>query len=138
MECSRRGCKREVDNPRWKQCAKCRARVRESQAKLRARDPVANQRYQQQWNEARRRRVLAHYGGACVCCGEKRWEFLALDHKDGGGNVHRREIQQRGKSMVGWIIANDFPDLFVVRCHNCNQALGFYGYCPHEQERAAA
>jgi hypothetical protein len=25
-----------------------------------------------------------------------------------------------------------------VRCHNCNQALGFYGYCPHEQERAAA
>jgi hypothetical protein len=65
----------------------------------------------------------------CSLCGYD--PFLVLDHKDGGGSAHRKEIQQRGNSMVGWIIANDFPDLFRVLCWNCNQALGFYGYCPH-------
>jgi hypothetical protein len=24
-----------------------------------------------------------------------------------------------------------------VLCHNCNQSHGWFGYCPHEQERTA-
>ena len=35
-------------------------------------------------------------------------------------------------SVINWIIANDFPDSVRVLCHNCNQALGFYGFCPHD------
>jgi hypothetical protein len=26
---------------------------------------------------------------------------------------------------------NGFPDGYRVLCHNCNMALGQYGYCPH-------
>ena len=30
-----------------------------------------------------------------------------------------------------------FPEGYQTLCHNCNLAKGFYGQCPHEQERAA-
>lgn len=62
------------------------------------------------------------------------YEFLAIDHEDGGGNEHRRQITggRAGDAMVRWLILNDFPPGFRVLCHNCNQAIGYYGYCPHE------
>jgi hypothetical protein len=88
--------------------------------------------YQRDFNLERRKRVLQHYGGHCECCGEKQFEFLALDHKDGGGNAHRKEVKQRGANMIGWVIQNNFPPMFRVLCHNCNSAIGFYGSCPHQ------
>lgn len=33
--------------------------------------------------------------------------------------------------MIGWIIKNKFPKKFQLLCHNCNQAIGYYGSCPH-------
>src|SRR5258708_37086796 len=30
--------------------------------------------------------ALNAYGGKCECCGEERFEFLAIDHIGGGGN----------------------------------------------------
>jgi hypothetical protein len=81
--------------------------------------------------------ILRHYSQGeprCACCGETRYEFLSLDHVAGDGNKHRKQIG-RGITMVRWIILNDFPPIFQVLCHNCNQAKGHYGYCPHERER---
>lgn len=83
------------------------------------------------YRAARRVRVIEHYGGVCSCCGESQIEFLAIDHAAGGGNEHRAEIRRRGSRLIDWIIVNDFPPLFRVLCHNCNTALGAYGYCPH-------
>ncbi len=83
------------------------------------------------FHRRRRETVLAHYGGFCKCCGEDTFEFLALDHINGGGEKHRAEVGQ-GSNMIGWIIQNNFPDGFQVLCHNCNQARGYYGRCPHE------
>ncbi len=80
-----------------------------------------------------RERCLEAYGGVCSCCGEARYEFLAIDHINGGGGKHRREI---GNKITRWLIANDFPPGFRVLCHNCNQAIGHYGYCPHQKERS--
>lgn len=65
----------------------------------------------------------------CACCHEKNIEFLSLDHTNGGGNKHRKEINRR--NINGWLIKNKFPEGFRVLCHNCNQSLGCYGYCPH-------
>lgn len=79
----------------------------------------------------RRMTVIQHYGGVCECCGENKIEFLALDHKNGDGNIHRRKVGS-GNKMYKWVIDNDFPDMFRVLCHNCNMSLGLYGYCPHE------
>ena len=66
----------------------------------------------------------------CTCCGEKEIKFLCLDHIDGGGNKHRKEVGY-GVKLYLWIIKHGFPPIFQVLCHNCNLAKGFYGECPH-------
>lgn len=81
--------------------------------------------------EKLRNDILQHYGGKCVCCGEAAYEFLAIDHIDGNGNAHRRAIGQ--SNLYRWIRKNGYPDNFQVLCHNCNNAKGFYGYCPHQK-----
>lgn len=84
---------------------------------------------------ALREEVLAHYGGVCVCCGERRYEFLSIDHTRGDGNKHRREMP-RAKKLASWLKSNGYPaEGFRVLCHNCNMARGLYGHCPHERER---
>lgn len=75
-------------------------------------------------------KCLKHYGGECDCCGENRYEFLSIDHINGGGNIHRKEI--RG-NMVRWLLKNGLPEGFRILCHNCNQAYGLYGKCPHKK-----
>jgi hypothetical protein len=84
---------------------------------------------QQEYHRSRRAQCLEHYGGECVCCGENRFEFLALDHKNNDGSEHRAKVGNQ--RMVQWIIKNDFPDIFQVSCHSCNSARGYYGRCPH-------
>ncbi len=101
--------------------------------KWRHKDLERTRKYQNNFVRARRLLVLAHYGGKCTCCGESHFEFLALDHKNGDGDVHRRAVGG-GAKMVEWIIKNEFPDSFQVLCHNCNQAIGYYGACPHSLE----
>ena len=78
--------------------------------------------------------IFNHYGQSCLCCGEKRIEFLSIDHINGGGNKHRKEIGSN-LAFYSWIVRNHFPDFLRILCHNCNQARGFYGYCPHEKEK---
>ncbi len=92
--------------------------------------PIENQRRRAKHQELRRL-VLCHYGGTpprCACCGEDLYEFLALDHINGGGRKHARSVNSH---LYQWIHANNFPSGFRVLCHNCNQSLGAYGYCPH-------
>ena len=88
-------------------------------------------------NVKRRVIVLNQYGGnppKCACCGEKEYKFLSIDHINGGGNKHRKEMglkDGKGGSIYCWLIQNNFPKGFQVLCHNCNMAKGFYGKCPH-------
>ena len=79
--------------------------------------------------------VLEHYGNKCECCGESKYEFLSIDHKNGGGNKMRKNKEHPfgGLQLYKWIVDNDYPDMFRVLCHNCNLSIGFFGYCPHGQ-----
>jgi hypothetical protein len=86
--------------------------------------------YLREYRKQRRQDVLEHYGGRCACCGEDAYEFLAVDHANGGGEAHRAEVGQ-GSRMVDWIIRSGYPDGFRILCHNCNQSIGYYGECPH-------
>lgn len=97
---------------------------------LRDRDRINATRTEK--TRAQRQRCLDAYGGRCACCGESRYEFLAIDHVNGGGCKHRADV---GNKICRWLVKNNFPPGFQVLCHNCNQALGHYGYCPHEKER---
>lgn len=79
--------------------------------------------------------VIAHYGGKCACCGEARQEFLAVDHIDGGGRRHTKKLGKRGSQFHKWLKAQGYPEGYRVLCHNCNMALGHFGYCPHQKSK---
>lgn len=83
--------------------------------------------------EALRLRVIDAYGGVCACCGERRKEFLTLDHVNGDGKEDRKRFPTQTQFRK-WIVDNDFPDHLRILCMNCNLSRGLYGYCPHEQE----
>lgn len=108
-------------------CRTCKqAIVRKSLAKARKRDRDA---------------VLAAYGGVCACCGEHRDVFLSIDHVDGNGAAHRRELaggKRRagtGNTIYRWLCKQGFPAGFQILCFNCNFAKHRLGECPHETER---
>jgi hypothetical protein len=81
-----------------------------------------------------RLRVLKYYSNSetpeCACCKENIIEFLVIDHKDGGGNAHRREIGH--ENLVAFILKNNFPPVFRVLCQNCNSCIATYGGCAHK------
>lgn len=130
-----------------KEC--CNAESRKRHHEVYGKDPIRKKRarergaewYRQNGERARLKnrvnarlqklRCLAHYGGACACCGEARVEFLAMDHVDGDGYEHRKKC---GSKIYHWLVKNNFPSepRLRVLCHNCNMAIGFYGFCPHQ------
>lgn len=116
--------------PYCKTCytARSRAKTPEQKAKRSAKD--------KRYREALRAEVIAAYGSKCDCCGEPRHQFLALDHRNGGGTKERRESASNTSTGM-YRIARDegFPTRFRLLCHNCNCARGWYGVCPHETER---
>jgi len=78
-----------------------------------------------------KQKIINAYGGKCICCGETNKEFLTIDHINGKGRQHRRELG--GSSFLyKYIIDNNFPTEFRLLCMNCNFAIGMYGYCPHQ------
>ena len=90
-------------------------------------------KYQLKRHRSQKQVVFTHYSGgtpkcACSGCNEKFFEFLCIDHVNGGGNKHRKTISG---SIYPWLIKNNFPPGYRVLCHNCNSAYGFFGYCPH-------
>jgi len=77
--------------------------------------------------------VVAAYGGYCKCCGESAHEFLTIDHVNGGGSQHRKQV---GSQFYSWLKRQGFPkEGYRLLCMNCNFAIGKYGSCPHESER---
>lgn len=75
--------------------------------------------------------VIDAYGGGCACCGERHYEFLSVDHVNGGGRKERVNLSTQ--QIVLKIIRENFPAKYRILCHNCNMALGFYGFCPHKR-----
>ena len=83
----------------------------------------------------RRLNCIEHYGNKCGCCGETRIEFLSIDHINGNGLKHRKELAIKNMNIFEYLTKNNYPEGFRVLCHNCNQSFGHYGYCPHQMER---
>jgi len=99
---------RPLEQKTCKACNTCLEANRSKEAKVRA-------------------QVLDHYGWECACCGDPQAEFLQIDHVDGGGSQHRKEIP----STYRWLIRNGFPDGFNTLCANCNVGKHINGgVCP--------
>jgi hypothetical protein len=84
------------------------------------------------WN-----RAVLFFGG-CECCGETHIEFLAIDHIHGNGNELRRNGERAGANLLsifdrgGW--SESIRKTYRLLCHNCNNAIARYGYCPHKTD----
>ena len=80
--------------------------------------------YGKKYRKTIRDLVFKHYSNGsfkCTNCGYAIHEGLALDHVNGGGNKHRKELKlEGGIAYYKWIIENKFPKGFQVLCHNCN------------------
>ena len=127
---------------------KTHKKAAEAMRLFRKRYPVYSREYQNEWrksNPEKRRAiekkcrdrirliVLTKYGGdppKCKCCGESQLEFLSVDHIKGGG---RKERKLYGSKFCYSLIRRKFPKGYQVLCHNCNQAKGYYGKCPHQK-----
>lgn len=74
-----------------------------------------------QQRQTLRLEVMEAYGGAkCAHCGETELRFLEIDHIEGGGGKHAREIGGGGHNMYQWLKRNNFPSGFRVLCRPCN------------------
>lgn len=97
-------------------------------------NPEPNRQRNKAWKRKIREEMIAAYGGKCSCCGETRYEFLTLEHKNGGGYQDRRTSS--GISILRRLRDQGWPkDGYTILCWNCNASKGVYGYCPHEKER---
>jgi len=65
-----------------------------------------------------KRQMIHAYGGKCVKCGEDHEEFMTIDHINGNGIKHKKEI---GTSINQWLKRKGWPkDEFQLLCFNCN------------------
>jgi len=68
--------------------------------------------------------VIGHYSPSLSCarCGVSDMRALCIDHIDGGGRAHTREVlgTRSGNGFYYWLKANHFPPGFQVLCANCN------------------
>src|ERR1700733_265908 len=85
---------------------------------------------------ALRERVIDGYGGCCACCGQVGYEFLSIDHREYRACEERKKFGSllTTTQLCLKIIREGFPTTFQILCHNCNMALGIYGFCPHHPE----
>lgn len=120
------------NNPDWKNYR--REHRKENVISIRAMDTRRN--------EKAKREFITAYRGICICCGENNQAFLSLDHKDGLGKEHRKELtgNKRGGSssrMYSILKKLGWPkDNYQLLCFNCNIAKHHNNnICPHEAER---
>lgn len=82
---------------------------------------VARERVRR-WEQRLRPTIFAHYGSTCACCGTT--EDLTIDHIDGGGGAHRKELfgnsRKAGGRFYAWLIRNGFPAGYQTLCQPCN------------------
>lgn len=77
---------------------------------------------QRNYNNVIRNRVMGHYSQGtpkCLQCGFSNMNALSIDHINGDGAKHRREVGG-GYRIYLWLIRNNYPDGFQVLCYNCN------------------
>ncbi len=99
---------------------------------------LSHPNYRRGYNAKIRRQVLEHYSSGdvkCACCSESHYEFLCIDHINGGGTKQRKSIGYGG-GLWQWLRSHHYPLGYRVLCCNCNFALGHSNYCPHQEEEA--
>jgi hypothetical protein len=85
-----------------------------------------------------RRQILALFGGACRCCGERQHQFLTLDHVHNDGNAERRIMPNYFSLFRRLLRQGNADKRYQLLCWNCNCAKAHYSRCPHKAGRRQA
>lgn len=95
-------------------------KVKAEKKAYKKRHPEKAQDTAKRWLQRIRRDILSHYShGTMICanCGESHLGFLEIDHINGGGKQHRREING---NLFKWLKDNNYPEGYQVLCSDCN------------------
>lgn len=98
--------------------------------KYKKRERVKVNKLARNYKRRLREQFLEMYGNKCACCGETLVEFLTVEHKLGQIGIKKKEIAYDAYRKA---IQEYRPDIYEIRCWNCNMSKGRYGYCPHEK-----
>ncbi|UKV75206.1 hypothetical protein FOC29_28265 [Burkholderia vietnamiensis] len=79
--------------------------------------------------------MIAAYGGAWNCCGEREPMFLQLDHVENDGHVDRK-IRKTSAKLWATLKKLGWPnDRYQLLCANCNFGKAMNGgVCPHQSK----
>ena len=105
---------------RLKNREKCRARQKSWRDKNKEHCRQTNGILRRKYNLQLKTALLEAYGKSCACCNESNVGFLSIDHINGGGRQHRRDIKVTGTSFYKWLKDNNYPPGYRVLCPNCN------------------
>lgn len=95
---------------------------------------------------AYRRRIrlmaLTHYSPelVCKCCNNNNYQELTIDHIDGNGGEHRRNIfsyDPSSRDFYVWLKNHGFPEGFQVLCRRCNSSKGKGAVCKYCSKRSS-
>ena len=76
--------------------------------------------------------ILEGYGSKCACCEINQFEFLTIDHIEGGGRKHVDSIVG---NIYSWAKKNNLPKNLQVLCMKCNLGREVNGgVCPHKSK----
>jgi hypothetical protein len=92
----------------------------------------ARARANQAYSRRLKGRVIDGYGGRCVHCGETTFEFLAIDHINGGERRHRKTLS---RSLYNMLVEQKYPAGYQVLCANCNWRKHTHGNINKETEK---
>lgn len=83
--------------------------------------------------QALKREVLSYYcnksSPECIICKEKRLACLSIDHINGGGKQHRKDIKVEGQRFYLWLKKQGFPEGYQTLCMNCQWVKNLEGKC---------
>jgi len=76
-------------------------------------------------------KLIQHYSRnnmKCATCGEQDMDILTIDHINGGGNKHRRQLSKSGTvtgvDFYRHLTNQGYPSGYQVLCWNCNAKKG--------------
>ena len=116
-------------------CRKCQSSRRRSWYNNNAANKASRLEGNKASNVVLRNEVYAAYGNKCSCCDESEPLFLTIDHIDGDGADHRRELGRYGGiTFYRYLRSIGCPqDKYRLQCWNCNSGRERNkGVCPHQ------
>ncbi len=119
-------CGKTVEDKNFKTCEHCRSATNARDFRKREVNRVSRIKL--------RKEALSAYGAKCSCCGEKEFDFLAIDHIDNRGHLHRDSGGRRvtAGALCRFLKSKGYPSGFQILCVNCNWSKRLNGYCTHK------